>query len=101
MEQVSSKLRGLSPLQVGLGVLAGVVLSPLLLFIFWSVVVPLVVLVALLVVAGAAYAHFKLGARWEDATLLRGLVVARAQQILAAKKVLPCRSNLRRRLMPK
>ena len=47
MDDLLKKVKGFSPLQLGLGLLAGVILSPLVLFIFWSIVVPLVVLVVI------------------------------------------------------
>ena len=85
MDEVLKKVKGFSPLQLGLGLLAGVILSPLLLFVFWSIVVPLVVLVAVLAAAAAAYAKFKLGASYQDFIFLRGIAVPRVEQILAAK----------------
>lgn len=80
MDLLSKKLGSFSPLQLGLGLLAGrerkktwekkvkrcgsslvsgVILSPVLLFVFWSIVVPIGLLVLVLLLAVAAYFRFK------------------------------------------
>ncbi len=88
MDELAKRFKGIAanPLHVGIGLLAGVILSPLLLFVFWTLLVPLVVVVAVLAVVAMLYAKLKLKATFQDWLLVKGIAVPRVQQILATKK---------------
>ena len=53
---------------------------------FWTIVFPIFLIVAVLVAAGVAYAKFKLNCNWMDYVFIRGAIVPRIQQIIAAKR---------------
>lgn len=76
----------MNPLHLSVGILLGIILSPVFLFIFWTLVVPLALFLAALAAAAFAYAKFKLKCNKNDWIFLSGAIVPRIQQIIAARR---------------